>query len=103
MTIKEFIKTAIEGGYSKEIFIDIQRRYRIIEDLHGLPSRYYYEVFLDPEAWKAVGKVKEWSGGDECGSCEYPNWQDDPKYHMSEMIKALCSGKTLEEYIATLL
>lgn len=103
MKIKEFIEAAIEGGW-KNTFPKI-----ITDDIHSeqfmtiyLQSRYFPIVALDPEAWKAVGKVKGWDGGYDCGSCEYPGAQDDPKYHMSEMVKALCKGKTLEEYIATL-
>jgi len=87
-------------------------------------------IYLDPEAWKAVGKVEGWKewyygwfvnkphGGEwkwvehkdgtvHWGGApnEAPNivtHQDGWKYHMHRMIDALNEGKTIEEFLETL-
>lgn len=65
-------------------------------------------MFLDPEAWKTVGKVKGWETHDSTECWEYVNEFDQVvlldmwENKMHDMIDALCNGKTLEEYIATL-
>jgi len=97
MTIKQFIEKAIEGGYD------------------GYPEPFCIEcgnyeaktggdLFLDPKAWEAVGKVEGWGGHNHpltgkiiAGQIVYC-WE----CKMHQMIDALISGKTLEEYIETL-
>lgn len=84
MTIQQFIEAAKEGGYNHKGGIDI---YTTSE-----------EILLSPEAWKAVGKVKEfkpriwWSSQTE----------EIAEQYMFEMIYRLYRGGSLEEYIATL-
>lgn len=117
MTIQQFIETAIEGGWTN--YKDYENN--SIADKKDLDSykeviiRSYLmrhcEVFLNPKAWEAVGKVKGWEHlkmamyditqeDDRWGYkvTEKPLW----KWHMQKMIQVLCEGKTLEEYIATL-
>lgn len=102
MTIKEFIETAIEGGYKTTA----QHKW-------VLPDGYVTaldSIFLDPKAWEAVAKVKGWKQpfktriwfwksygtlGEFCSPDIYVN-------KMHDMIDALTEGMTLEEYIATL-
>lgn len=108
MSVKEFIEAAIEGGWSdNNCFTDNPHHSEFIKE----------EMFLDPEAWKAVGKVKGWKVGAYPYADEMVNnyrtgfvaqyegvdfygeyWQ----YAMHLMIDALIKGRTLEEYIATL-
>lgn len=104
MTIKEFIEVAIEGGWNyKNTTNPRAHNFGLwVESGRGIDDNIIYsQVLLDPEAWKAVGKVKGWEGGD-CPTCGYVFDQEEPLYHMSQMIYTLCKGKTLEEYIATL-
>lgn len=104
MTIKEFIEAAIKGGWDlnglkgqmnygwewKLSSFSMQKEYlECWDDIGNVFPLDTNEMFLDPEAWKAVGKAKEW--GTE-------NW----KYNMLYMIIDLQKGKSLLEYIATL-
>lgn len=89
MTIQQFIEAAIEGGYRNNWF-DEETKTDFTCEIYGDAELIWGacpNIFLDPEAWKAVEK----STG---------------KYHwelrMFNMIRALIKGKTLEEYIATL-
>jgi hypothetical protein len=83
MTIQSFIEKAIEGGWRpkgtlyKEDFMDAH--------------------ILDPEMWKAVGKVEGWSKGLKGYSREVP-W----RRNMHRMVDALAEGKSIEEFLATL-
>ena len=100
MTIPEFIKKAIEGGWEGK-------------------STAIHKMVLDPLAWQAVGKVEGWElyscsdcyqsdegfTFDECPKClgergrvEMVTWL----VNMHRMIDALAEGKTIEEFIATL-
>lgn len=112
MTIKQFIEAAIEGGWkltnSYEESVEVKGDYIIYCE---------YSIFLDPLAWKAVGKVKVWKAGEFPYLDEFIGdrrvgfvapyegvdfvgeyWQ----FAMHLMIDALIKGRTLEEYIATL-
>lgn len=95
MTIQEFIECCIEGGYKfprKSVFTLNNGDVIAVESF-----------ILNPKAWEAVAKVKDWRNDEgECGACEYPNSMEGPEVYMYRMIKALCNGSTLEEYIATL-
>jgi hypothetical protein len=95
MTIKQFINKAIEGGaYSQN-----QRGF-----LHGLPEFALNQVWLDPEAWKAVGKVEGWSGRQIMSYIDTGNTTGIPEwlYRMHCMVAARADGKTIEDYLATL-
>jgi len=83
MTVQTFIEKARSVGYGT-----------------------YYECdeayFLDPEAWKAVGKVEGWGPGTrvELGG---GFWTEDMWLkHMHRMIDHLAEGGTIESYLETL-
>lgn len=103
---QRFIEKAIEGGwvpkdwnYPTIIFDDVSNSGRVfmVSNEHGENGswwEYAIEVcFLDPEAWKAVGKVEGWDDGplEEV-------WLDA----MNGMIYALAERKTIEEYLETI-
>ncbi len=127
MTIQQFIETAIEGGWPEQWdpkeTSRLSMRYVKASDykfLDWYPEKLYItSIFLDPKAWEAVGKVRGWSEesvyqkhikmdpesrkdlgdfAEDLADHTRSNYVD----HMHAMIDAVCSGKTLEEYIATL-
>lgn len=132
MTIKQFIECAIEGGWKykrkhQEIYLcEDQPKEGEGDTRIGLRSN-TYAIMLDPNAWRAVGKVKGWKGDliRMCNGCgvalrvnEEPTMDgkhggkngcgsDIIEYdgqwliEMHRMIDALCDGKTIEEFIAT--
>lgn len=61
-------------------------------------------AFLDPEAWKAVGKVEGWPGIDQPYQNGDGKWREIPwwQFNMHRLIDALAEGKTIEQYIETL-
>lgn len=97
MTATErFIRDAIEGGY-------------IID--YGSPE--YRDcnasTLLDPAAWKAVGKVREWSDAMPSGrKCDDPSrvqeqfLQPGWLWRMHRLIDALAADEPIEEYLATI-
>lgn len=114
MKIKEFIEAAIEGGWkfqNKETtFNGITEGLLIIGTNYGsyLYLMHPAELLTYPEAWKAVGKVNGWVipfkqpvSTFEVMKRALENKKDYTMY-MHDMVTALCNGKTLKEYIATL-
>ncbi len=127
MTLEEFIEAAIEGGWNPH---PVMQTFEYKDDdgdtaffvmLRGSLEVSHYsihlnDIYLDPNAWRAVGKVKGWTmlktytiddlkdktvwfkkKGDS--SIMYiDSWEN----HMHSMIDALCGGKSIEELIATL-
>ena len=104
MTIKEFGEMAIDGGFK------LTNKHLTDGVWYNFPA-----IFLDPEAWKAVGKVKGWTLNNYHITIPYavsleekermpyinfqgPRWQAE----MMGMTYSLTQGKTLEEYIAIL-
>jgi len=100
MEIKTFIEKAIEGGWV----------YRgpdtVLQKSHATLNPSW--ILLQPEAWKAVGKVEGWycdvhKNSDEPGSWGHSKEEcADWKNRMHRMIDALAEGKTIKEFIATL-
>lgn len=92
MTIKAWIGAAVEGGWGCQE-TEIHRCSFGHCNNCGLCDKedltFTNEVFLDPRAWEAVGKVKGWPQGYEVEIAH-------------GIIHYLFSGRTLEEYIATL-
>lgn len=90
MTIEQFIETAEKGGFSIKGGADCYTKDE--------------EYFLNPAAWKAVGKFMDERTYNYAVknvifvSSTAWDWQ----YAMKRMIEDLIWGKTLEEYIATL-
>lgn len=132
MTIKEFIEAAIEGEWLNDyrkglklVHLDSERGLPDVLHLHFEGDGSYmmvsqHRMFLDPKAWRAVGKVKGWDRK-VCKYCGHPEimagelgyseccnqwirneWVDQYYWNMLRMVKTLCDGKTIEEFIATL-
>lgn len=139
MTIKSFIEKAIEGGWRWREFPE-RPIVRVSNEVPGLVELWYdykdgggnysriqpESILLEPEAWKAVGKVEGWV--ERCMDCdgdvvrkmtpEYPNlphglsWCPNrcPRknfmsgwhHKMHLMVTALAEGKTIEQYLETL-
>ncbi len=99
MTIQQFIEKAIEGGW------DVSRAdVRIRGDIHDAS---YERALLDPEAWKAVGKVEGWKPFSDMEDAimfqrgvvlPLDRWL----WNMHRMLDALAEGKTIEQYLETL-
>jgi hypothetical protein len=124
MTIKQFIEKAVEGGcripatYSKG---DLKVQ-NVEAELIMLPTFLPALVLIDPDAWRAVGRVEGWWKKDEFGHelKERPNnreftagksiYSAQQAEHipftwmtnMHRMIDALADGKTIEEFLASL-
>lgn len=104
MTIESFIDKALDGSwYFKHPFPN---------DLEYWSEHDKMAVLLDPEAWKAVGKVEGWKFNErnQCGgyntSRETKGGIEAQKScahcQMHRMIDARAEGKTIEEYLETL-
>lgn len=104
MTIEQFVKKAIEGqegNLPKHTVVRANRYWVELLDANGTPYTQSLDTWLlDPEAWKAVGKVEGW---EEQGGFLYPNlngtrWQ----HEMHRMVDALAEGKTIEQFLSEL-
>jgi len=84
MTIQAFIENAVQGGIPRDAVDGVN----------------VYELLLNPELWKAVGKVEGWNVHDNSRNLyeAKPHWL----YLQHRMIDALAEGKTLEQYLETL-
>lgn len=84
MTVQTFIEKAVEGGYHADR-----------DWLSGLPEYALCQMWLDPAAWKAVGKVEQLNN--------YPKWAHGGwKEQMHDLIDHLAEGGTIESYLETL-
>lgn len=95
MTIKQFIEAAIEGGYTRE---KLEYLHMKIHESSYDNSFSTFNPFLDPDVWKAVGKVKGWDTSGPVAKLVPFIWEQK----QIDMIISLQNGKTLEAYIATL-
>lgn len=104
---EQFIRDAIEGGYRPKNYEDAGKRLAKEAAMWNVP-----EILLDPNAWRAVGKVRGWVDElRECGCCKkVPEYCrccdfemfDQWRLNMHRMIDALAEGKSADEYLATL-
>jgi hypothetical protein len=118
MTIKQFIEKSIEGGWRPKardgflmrscVFFKVQEYESTIhftDQPNGNVKKDFVNlrlevIFLDPRAWRAVGKIERWNVSEP----------HDYKHHaidvslleMHNMIDALAEGRTIEQYIETL-
>lgn len=110
MTIQQFIESAIEGGWDGWSFDFSQSNEERLASILSCLDNYdagdgisTADILLDPEAWKAVGKIKGWSTKK---SSKWPGyeevWWEEWQYNMHRMVDELIAHYTLEEYIATL-
>lgn len=104
MTINQFIEKAIEGGW-KPNKLNSAFAWEEKSVTHGfqIDKR---DAILDPEAWKAVGRVKAWSKKDygtiSVFDFKFPMVTDEWLYNMHRMIDALVEGKSIEQYLETI-
>lgn len=113
MTIQQFIEKAIEGGWNEGYIVyechpevvALRKRQtpmpRTLEEIANLELVLDpHQIFLDPEAWKAVGKVEEWEQEPVRG--EEVQYKGGWHLQMVRMIDAVAGGKTIEQYLETL-
>lgn len=106
MTIQSFIEKAIKGGWRKEHNPKqdgLTVGFPTAPGFSGYFSVYWqaHAILLDPEAWKAVGKVEGWatvesSYYDDGATCDM--WL----HEMHRLIDTLATGGTIESYLETL-
>lgn len=85
MTTQEFVQKAIEGGWKWN---------------HKCDNPNCDDIYLDPKAWQAVGRVDGWGGKD---SYQYLGMRiDEYEFHMQRMIHWLCNGKSIDQFLETL-
>lgn len=129
MNIKDFFNKAIEGGwkyrgvrYAYEGPQDIGLHMIVSEDKARVQIISECEILLDPTAWKAVGKVERWKGG-QCILCggnirdplihnagcpfvrsgtAFPRWGEGWMANMNRMIGEIMKGKTPHQFLDTL-
>ncbi len=109
MTIKEFVETAIEGGWGgswkkKPVVTMLENEcvgFSYAGSLDGI-SMSISNIVLQPDAWKAVIKSKLKKERDAGYETNDQYISDIAQTKMTEMVRQLFMGKKLEEYIATL-
>jgi len=108
---QRFIERALEGGWKKghwEFLGLVDRTEEPLARFSNLRtvgasvhSVSVASILLDPAAWQAVGKVEFWPD-------ENPDPEDTGSYmptwllYMHGLIGALAEGKSVEEYLATI-
>lgn len=106
---ERFIRDAIEGGWAEIRSRIIWKNPRITVELpdiqvHEGNATFYStteKAMLDPDAWRAVGKVRGWG---EVTTLNHDTVQlfDVPRSYMHGLIDALCDGKSVGEYLAAI-
>lgn len=118
MSIQDFIGAAIKGGWRKGEDIRLDPKYGLVSLWsaqkqkgalgRGMTLMDWTQLYLDPEAWKAVAKIKGWKRSikmfsDGFGNIDASVEIEAHQVKMEEMIDGLCrKGQTLEGYISTL-
>lgn len=117
MTIQQFIEKAIEGGWkaANKPYLDRSETGWATVGFHEVSVNvlmWHHEILLDPEAWKAVGKMEGWDSQWEVSTGLLNEYGDVPmsegkiidrwEYEMHRMIDALADGKSVEQYLETL-
>jgi hypothetical protein len=100
MTIQQFIEKAIKGGWKPKWLSE-----DILEQSQGefiFPYYFNSRTLLDPKAWQAVVRVDQKKKIEAGYEVSEQFIKDVAQARMHRMIDALCEGKSLEEYIATL-
>ena len=116
--IETFIEKAIKGGWNPYKLDNKVWYYQTVDydddfdgyihftsTVNGDGRKYWMkDILLDPEAWKAVGKVEEWTHFGDCRYHPVGNLcpvcsEGDYKDKMHRFTDARCEGKTIEEAI----
>lgn len=107
MTIQTFIEKAIEGGWKYHgdvpIYNESIDQWYVSDKDGGYVALIEEVIFLDPEAWKAIGRTEGWPPW-ESWDGPIPRDKGIPMWHakMLYMVDALAHGGTLEAYLETL-
>jgi hypothetical protein len=110
MKIQQFIEKAIEGGYREGRtnwqYFDITAEGAVHQEDERtvIPVE---KILLDPEAWKAVGKVEGWCDSNvgvngACVDCGFKTHGCQWLENWHSMIDALAEGGSIESYLETL-
>lgn len=96
MTISQFIQKAIEGGYKHSNY-NLQK---IVDDGMEESPSLIKELVINPEVWRAVGKIEGWDNAE----CDGKILDDKNHYQvkMHQMIDFLADGRSIEYFIKTL-
>jgi len=113
MTPKQFIEKAIEGGWTHKGYLPKVGGCCHYNEAYGTGSYTHdsshvvifkiCEMFLDPLAWQAVGKVEEWK--EEVNlrdSIIYRDYIRIAHINMHRMIDTLCEGRSIEQFLENL-
>ena len=93
MTVIEFARKAYEGGWQPN-WIEAKMN---SDGFEATAQIHVHKMLLNPEAWKACGKVEGWEEHDS--GLEYPvEWINN----MHKMVSALVEGKSIEEFLKNL-
>lgn len=111
MEPKQFIEKAIEGGWDYVSSPSLLRIENLKKDIDRISKESYSlsQIFLDPKAWEAVGKVEGWNrkakleiAFDKPRRFIYKRAGYEYEWYMHVMIDHLVSGGTIETYLKTL-
>ncbi len=114
MTIETWVQKAIEGGWGSSSwrFVRVTKSKKVMFTVEGYFRPFgipLAEMVINPDAWRAVGKVRpntaKGVGHVVLNSPVGYALNEDidfAEYSMMRMVHALCDGKTLEAFIATL-
>ena len=102
---KTFIEKAIEGGWQvtkkmETYYFGGGKVYLHYVSEHHVTQVPVSDIFLDPKAWEAVGRTFHYSKSKEADTA-YGKMYAKEKMH--QMIDALIEGKSIEEYLTTLI
>lgn len=107
--IKQFMRDAVDGGWEPKFsrgmgVIEADLGTRTLNVIKGPPTLSWSDMFLDPEAWKAVGKVRGWNAKSPDGVLWYKHKMPMKPYLvlMHRMIDALAEGKTIDQYLESI-
>lgn len=94
----KWMTDAREGGYKFQYYICDH-----CEELMMSCDKVEVEkALLDPKAWQAVSKTRDWNQGnyEDCPSCEGSEMAVDWRYYMHHFIENLAMGKSIEEALS---
>jgi hypothetical protein len=104
---QQFVKDAEAGGFDLHAFVNIPSDVLCNQDDFTLVCGVLFEKFLlEPKAWEAVGKTREW-----CEWCDpYCRFQECPDCDMEGYLKnwnrftyLRAKGRTIDESLELLL
>lgn len=104
---EQIIKKMIEGGYREGITswkyctVDSEGFYATADPNTRIKKEF---IFLDPEAWRALGKAMGWVDGDFVDYGDgHSLWSDAWQHQWHVFIDHLAEGGTIESYCKELI